>query len=173
MKITIDINAKEYGFMLQAKDHLMKGGLHPSGWNSAWKAWVKEQQKNNSPINPETMEKQLKIMEKKYEEILSKGKKATESFDDWHKRLAKEKAAKEIIEKERKEAAEKVAKEASEGAIKKGAKKIAKKGTKLAIKGVTGGLATVPFFLYDWYDTGSFGGAVNEAAWPFSMFWSD
>jgi RHS repeat-associated protein len=78
----IDINSGEYGYILRAEDHTMKGGIHTSGWNPDWEKWIKSQK---TPITKEMVDAQLKKMmgSNKYKDIYANGFKTKRSYDAW------------------------------------------------------------------------------------------
>jgi RHS repeat-associated protein len=160
-----DFDAPENGRMIRGGSHRGQGGLHPSGWNEDWAEWIKEQKRNRRPITPESIREQAEKMmnSDKYKRFFEESNPATERWNVRADRLAREKAAKEEAEK----AAKKTTNEAAE----KGIKKVGKKGLKAVVSKAGGPVTGVLFFAYDWYDTGSFGGAINEAVWPLSELW--
>jgi len=104
LKTGVDIHASENGYMLFAKDHIGKGGIHPEGWNQDWAEWVEKQKAARKPINAETMKAQLEQMKAspKYSAAFKSGYPATMSYAKWGKHLeelAAKKIAKESAEK--------------------------------------------------------------------------
>jgi Na+-translocating ferredoxin:NAD+ oxidoreductase RnfC subunit len=108
----------------------------------------------------------------RYKKYFEGSNPAKERYNVRADRLAREKAAREAAERAAKEEAEKAAKKATKEAVEKGIKKFAKKSFKAAVSKAGGPVTAVFFFAYDWYDTGSFGGAVKEALWPLSELWN-
>ena len=52
----------EYGWMIRAKDHFMKGGVHTQGWNKDWTDWVRVHEREGNKITKEMIDEQLKKM---------------------------------------------------------------------------------------------------------------
>jgi RHS repeat-associated protein len=188
--LNTNINSKEYGWMLQGKDHqgsrdLGTKGVHPE-WNSDWKKWI---EKNKGTFSQKDLDKQVDLMKKKYGLTddagkALKGTPAEMSWKDWQAKLKAareaaekkaerelaEKAERELAEKAERELAEKAEREAGESLLGRLAKRGAKRGGKALGAKCLGPLTMVPFFAYDWY-SGGFGHAVNEATWPVSEGW--
>jgi hypothetical protein len=169
-----DFDAPENGRMIRGGPHRGEGGLHPSGWNEDWAEWIDEQKRKGRPITPESIREQAEKMmnSDKYKKFFEGSKPATERWDVRADRLARERrAAREAAEKMAKEEAEKAAKKATKEAVEARIKKVGKRGLKAVVSKAGGPVTGVLFFACDWYDTGSFGGAVNEAVWPLSELW--
>lgn len=64
--LTIDIHSAEYGWMLRAKDHTWKGGVHPKGWSKEWTKWVGRHESEGTKITKEMIDEQLQTMISKY-----------------------------------------------------------------------------------------------------------
>ena len=80
--LTIDINSAEFGWRLQGKYHIGKGGIHDLGWNKDWKDWFEIQEINKIKVTEKMILDHLEEMKgmKKYKIIFLTGQKATTSF---------------------------------------------------------------------------------------------
>jgi hypothetical protein len=145
----VDINAAANGLMLPGKDHIGKGGVHPSGWNPEWQDWVDKQKKAGKPITKASMEKQLEVMKKspKYAAALqgAKVQPAKMSFGAWRIYL-------------KKRAALKAAKLAQKAVAKAAGGIVRRIGVKVPIIGIGLGLF---FWRQDVQAKGAAGGTAN------------
>lgn len=76
----LDIDAKEFGYILEDVDHYRKGGIHP-GWNSAWRNFFML----NPKATKEEILQRLREMENQpdFKNKLSRGCRAKVSYDKW------------------------------------------------------------------------------------------
>ncbi len=74
----LDIDAPEYGLLVEGNDHIGKGGLHSEKWNAEWKNRVTERMKTGE-LTKDWAIGQLEEMKKldKFKDVISKGKPAT------------------------------------------------------------------------------------------------
>lgn len=75
--VGVDIHSAEYGWDLPTDIHTGKGGLHPSGWNPDWAAWVEAMEEEGKTITKADVDCQLAVMKKKYAKFLKHGSQAT------------------------------------------------------------------------------------------------
>jgi hypothetical protein len=81
-KITdLDINSKQFGWILDSQYHTGAGGLHAEKWNEAWKTWVQRQEN----ISRESIIEQLNKMvrDPRYQDLVRRGRQATMSYKEW------------------------------------------------------------------------------------------
>jgi RHS repeat-associated protein len=100
-----DINAAEFGWILDSECHLEKGGLHPA-WNQEWEAF-----KNANPgAKKEAILGQLAKMKNdpRFKPLLDKGQQATLDYKAW--KALRSKIARETVEASCKKCGKKVVK---------------------------------------------------------------
>ena len=134
----LDINAADFGVILEEVDHTGKGGIHPS-WNRSWAEFF-EKYPNASKEQILGQLKKMKAMPE-YRSILGKGVKAPLSYSAWRPAAAA--------------ARQKAAKEVSESVV----KSVVKRGGKKVIKKVP--VVSLVFVFSDIHDKGFVGGVCN------------
>jgi hypothetical protein len=132
-----NIDAKEFGWIVEFDFHTGKNGLHPT-WNQKWKNFF---EKNPKPTKAAIL-RQLELMKKspEFKDLIQKGKPAKLGHKEWLEKLRQV----------RKKVVEEGAKELLEKGGTKGGKKLAKKVPIVGIlfllddinrKGIVGGTA--------------------------------
>jgi RHS repeat-associated protein len=107
----IDINSKEYGHMLNFKQHRgAVDSVHSQKWNDEWKKWLENESKGGTPITADRLKKQLGVMKnsdncKKFYEL---GVAAKYDYKGWKR--VEDKIKREVNEKIEKLIAKRAAK---------------------------------------------------------------
>jgi RHS repeat-associated protein len=101
--LSIDIHSPRYGYMLRARDHTYKGGVHPEGWSKEWTDWIKDHENAKVRITQEMIDEKLAKMMEKFK-LCEKGFPAKNTYQEQQRHNA-EQSAKKRAAKAAKEAA--------------------------------------------------------------------
>jgi len=86
----LDINNKEFGWILDQPGHTGSGGIHPD-WNKEWNKWIEDRNRNKKPITGQSIKDQLDKMKSAHKDDFMKGTPADRGYDDWKKLSGSEK----------------------------------------------------------------------------------